>query len=464
MIQVLEQMNQIVWGIPTLVLIIGAGIYLTVRTGGLQFYRFPKAIRIFCRSLRKTDTSSGGESSFRALCTALAATVGTGNIAGVAGAISIGGPGSIFWMWMCAFLGMVIKFSEAVLSVRYRTKSKHGEYLAGPMYVIQNGMGNSWRWLAVLYAFWGTIAAFGVGNGTQIHTVVVGINSVITTFGGRQTRIGNLIIGIAFAVLIGIILLGGAKRIGIFAEGMIPFASITYILLSLGVIILRSQNILGAFSQIINGAFSPEAVTGGMIGSSIQALRIGVSRGVFTNEAGMGTAGIAHGAANVTHPVEQGFMGIVEVFLDTIVICTMTALVILCSGVPILYGTDQSVGLTVQAFSSVYGSWVKVLLAITMCSFAIATILGWGLYGIRCAQFVFGEGCWRVFVWLQISVTVISALLSTKIVWILSELVNGVMAIPNLIAVVILSPELIRLLREYTSRTVGYRCYKRDVK
>ncbi len=449
MFRALEIANSIIWGAPALVLILGVGIFLSFRAKMPQLFLFPAAIREFFRKLRGKNQEAGAVSPFQALCTALAATVGTGNIAGVAGAISLGGPGAVFWMWICAFLGMATKFAEAALAVRYRQKDGSGEYVGGPMYMICNGMPTRWAPFAALYSFFGVAAAFGVGNATQINAVVTGINQAAISFGGRETAAGNLMLGILLAALITSILMGGMQRIGKLAEALVPFASVVYLLLGFGVLIARYDQLLPALSSIVEGAFSPRAVTGGAVGSAFLALRTGVSRGVFTNEAGMGTASIAHAAASVKHPVEQGLMGIMEVFLDTIVICTMTALVILISGVPIAYGEDLGVSLTTHAFSSVYGDWVSVVIAASLCCFAIATVLGWGLYGTRCAQYLFGHGVWRRFVVLQAVTVVLGAVLKTQTVWLLSETVNGLMAIPNLIALAALSPELVRLTKEY---------------
>ncbi len=449
MSNVLNYLNRFVWGAPALMLILGVGIYLCLKTRFAQLTLFPKSIRLFFSRLLGKRQADDGVSPFQALCTALAATVGTGNLAGVAGAIAIGGPGSIFWMWVCAFFGMVTKFAEATLAVRYRVRNAHGEWVGGPMYMIRNGLGCRWNWLGSLYCFFAVVAAFGVGNATQINAVIGGINTAVISFGGQETQTGNLVMGVLLAILVAVLLSGGAKRIGRTAEMLVPFASAAYLLLGIGVLVARASAIPAAFSAIIAGAFSPRAVTGGVIGSMFQALRVGTSRGVFTNEAGMGTASIAHASAQVNHPVEQGMMGIMEVFLDTILICTMTALVILCSGIEIPYGTDMGVLLTVQAFSSVYGDWVSILIALALCCFAFATILGWGLYGARCAQYLLGDNVWKPFVYLQAVVVVIGAMLGTGMVWTLSELVNGLMAIPNLIALWKLSPELARLTKDY---------------
>ncbi len=447
----IRKINSIVWGAPTLLLIVGVGVALTVATRFAQFRLLPRALRSFLGGNKRKETIDG-ESPFRALCTALAATVGTGNLAGIAGAIAIGGPGAVFWIWIGGILGMVTKCAEATLAVHYRTKDRGGNYIGGPMYVIANGLHHKYRILAVIYALFGVIAAFGVGNATQINTLIGGINSAISYCGYSPSTLGNTVIGILCAILIAILLFGGAKRIGAAAESLVPFASVIYILLGAGVLVLRFDAIPAAFGSIFTGAFSPKAVTGGVIGSAFITLRIGASRGVFTNEAGMGTAGIAHAAANVEHPAQQGMMGIVEVFIDTLVICTVTALVILCSGVPITYGEDVGIVLTAQAFASVYGGWVTLLLTAVLCCFAFATILGWGLYGARCAQFLFGEKVWGVFVILQAITVVLGAVLETETVWLLADTVNGLMAIPNLIAIICLLPVVKGLIRDYEKK------------
>lgn len=454
MIKLLETVNQFVWGVPALILILGIGLYLTIRTGFGQLVLFPRALRSFISKFRNRNASADGTSPYQALCTALAATVGTGNLAGVAGAIAIGGPGAVFWMWICAFFGMITKYAEAVLAVRYAERNSDGELVGGPMYMIRNGLGKRWNWLAGIYCFFGVVAAFGVGNATQVNAVMGGVNSAVIALGGKTSSQGNLIMGILLAVLITVLLLGGAKRIGAAAEKLVPFASLLYLLLGTGVLCTRAAAIPEAFTSIFQGAFTPSAVTGGMLGSAFQALRVGASRGVFTNEAGMGTAAIAHASAQVRHPVEQGLMGIMEVFIDTIVICTMTALVILCSGVIIPYGTDSGVSLTAEAFTAVYGAWICIPIAMALCCFAIATVLGWGLYGARCAQYLFGDNVWKVFVFFQGVTVIIGAVLKTETVWMLSETVNGLMAIPNLLALAFLSPELVRLTKSYTKRGV----------
>ena len=447
--KVLSGINGVVWGIPTLLLILLTGLLLSVQSRFAQFRLFPKAIRQFVSNFTSKEKKHDGVSGMQALCTALAATVGTGNLAGVAGAIAIGGPGAVFWMWVSALLGMVIKYAEALLSVRFRVRNEQGEFVGGPMYVIRNGMGKRWNWLASLYCFFGVVAAFGVGNATQINTLVSSINDLLRNYGGQPSMRGNLLMGIGFSVLIFTMLSGGAKRIGVVAERMVPFASVLYLLMGMIVLTLRAAYIPSALKSIVIGAFSPSALTGGVVGTFLQSARIGTSRGIFTNEAGMGTAGIAHGAANVVHPVEQGLMGIVEVFLDTIVICTMTALVILCSGVPIDYGYDSGIVLTNQAFSSVVGDWIRIPITLSLCFFAFATVLGWGLYGVRCAQFLFGYKSWMPFLYLQAATVVISAAVETGPIWLVAETVNGLMAIPNLVVLIYLSAEVRNLTNRY---------------
>ena len=454
MTKILEAVHSFLWGVPALVLILGVGLYLSLRTGFSQLTLFPRAARLFFRRLMGREQSTEGVTPFQALCTALAATVGTGNLVGVAGAICLGGPGAIFWMWICGILGMATKYAEVTLAVRYRVR-ENGEYVGGPMHMILGGMGQKWKWLASCYSFFGVIAAFGVGNATQINAVISGINGVLGGFGMDPTRRRDLAMGLILAVLIGAMLLGGAKRIGSVAERLVPFVSAAYILLCIAVLILRFHALPNAFGAILRGAFSPRAVTGGMLGSAFQALRIGCARGVFTNEAGMGTASIAHASADVSHPAEQGLMGIVEVFLDTILICTLTALAILVSGVPIPYGVDTGGELTTQAFSAVCGGWVSLFLAAALCCFAFATVLGWGLYGARCGQFLFGGKAWNAFALLQTVTVVLGAVMKTETVWLLAETVNGLMAIPNLTALAVLTPELVRLTKEYKSKPGG---------
>ena len=418
MTKYIDGLNRIVWGAPALVLIVGVGLYLSLRLRFAQLTLFPRAWRRFLSMLRPGQKSGNGVTPFQALCTALAATVGTGNIVGVAGAICLGGPGAIFWMWICGVLGMVTKYAEVTLALRYRVKTPAG-WIGGPMYVITQGLGTKFTPMAVAYCVFGVVAAFGVGNATQINAVISGVNDVVTRFGGEQTRLGNLVMGLILAALVGAMLLGGARRIGIVAERLVPFISAAYILLCAVMLVLRWREVPAAFASIAAGAFSPRAVTGGALGSAYQALRIGCSRGVFTNEAGMGTASIAHASAAVSHPAEQGLMGIMEVFLDTILMCTLTALVILVSGVPVPYGRDVGVELTTKAFAAVYGDFAPVFIAASLVCFG------------------------------QMAAVVAGACLQTGVIWSAAEAVNGLMVIPNLTALAILTPEVVRLTKEY---------------
>ena len=441
--------NHFVWGIPALLLILGVGIYYTFSTKFVQLRLLPAALKSFGNIIFGKHRDNEDVSPFQALCTALAATVGTGNIAGVAGAIAIGGPGSIFWMWISALLGMVLKYAEAVLAVRFAQRDSAGNTVSGPMYMIRYGMGISWNWLACMYCIFGVIAAFGIGNATQINAVISGIRSAISSLDVTPSKYLDVIVAVVAAGIIAIALLGGAKRVGGVAELLVPFAAVAYIVMCFGVLVVRAERIPEAFTAILSGAFSPNALTGGAIGSAFISLRTGISRGVFTNEAGMGTASIAHGGAKVRHPAEQGLMGIIEVFLDTIVICTLTALVILCSGILIPYGTDEGATLTARAFSQVYGQWSSIPLALFLCLFAFATMLGWGLYGVRCAQYLLGDRFVKCFIAIQSLTIIASIFLKTGTVWLLSETVNGLMAIPNLIALGYLNPIVLKLTKDY---------------
>ena len=439
--------NDIVWGAPMLLLILGVGLYLSLQLRFAQLTLFPRALKHFLRQFFP-GRNSCGNSSFRALCAALAATVGTGNLVGVAGALCLGGPGSVFWMWVCGMLGMVTKYAEATLSVRYRKRTPDG-YHGGPMYIITMGLPECVHPLAYLYAFFGLLASFGVGNVTQIHAAVAGIQEAFSLFGFHSGPLSDFLLASAFAAVIGVFLFGGARRVYSAAEHLVPFAAAGYIFLCLLLLCIKWRELPDALAQIVQGAFCPRAVTGGMIGSAFQSLRIGCSRGVFTNEAGMGTASIAHAGAEGVSPVQQGMMGIVEVFLDTIVICTLTALVILLSGVPIPYGTDVAGRLTSNAFCAIYGPAAVIWLALILTLLAVAAVIGWGFYGARCAQFLFGRKSWRYFVISQICAILAGSFLETPTVWLLAEVFNGLMAIPNLIALAALTPEVCRLTNEY---------------
>ena len=450
-------LNGIVWGLPATVLIFGVGLYLSIRTGFLQFTKFGTVWKNTIGKIfhRTTEAGHGAVTPFQAVCTALAATVGTGNIAGVAGAIAIGGPGAVFWMWISALLGMVTKYSEVTLAVHYRQKNKHGDWVGGPMYYIENGLGKKWKILGIIFSIFGIFAVFGTGNATQVNTIVASIDTALISFGVMEagsTATLNLILGIVITVLVGMILLGGIKRIGHVAERLVPIMALLYVVLGLGIIIVHIDNLPTAFSSIVKGAFNPSAVTGGVVGAAFVAVQKGVARGIFSNEAGLGTASIAHAGAEVNDPVQQGLFGVFEVFVDTIIICTFTALVILCSGVPITYGAAAGAELTISGFIGTYGNWITIFTAVAMCCFAFTTILGWGLYGARCSEYLFGEKVIKPFMVIYSLVAIIGATVKLDLLWSIAETFNGMMAIPNLIAVALLSPVVIRLTKEYFTR------------
>ena len=445
--------NNFIWGVPAMICIIGVGLVLSVRTGFLQIRKFPYAMKITLgRMLKKKEASDGAMTPFQAVCTALAATVGTGNIAGVAGAIAIGGPGAVFWMWISALLGMCTKFSEVTLAVHFREVNAEGDYVGGPMYYIKNGLAKHWHFLAYLFAAFGVLTVFGTGNATQVNTITTAIDSALFNYnviGEGSVKTLNLIIGIVLAILIALILLGGIKRIGQVTERLVPFMAVLYILLALGIIVLNIGHIPAVFASIFKGAFSPASVTGGAVGSFFMSMKKGVSRGIFSNEAGLGTGSIAHACADTRKPVKQGFFGIFEVFVDTIVICTLTALVILCSGVPVGYGAAAGAELTISGFTAVYGNWVSIFTAVAMCCFAFSTIIGWGLYGARCIEFLFGTRVNKPFMLVYSLVAIVGATMDLGLMWSIAETFNGLMAIPNLIAVFLLSGVVVKMVKEY---------------
>ena len=401
---------------------------------------------------REKDASDGAITPFQAVCTALAATVGTGNIAGVAGALAIGGPGAVFWMWVSALLGMCTKFSEVTLAVQFRETNADGELVGGPMYYIKNGLPKCWHWLAYLFAAFGVLTVFGTGNATQVNTITTAINSALTNYNllkPDQISTSNLIIGIVITIMIAMILLGGIKRIGQVTEKLVPFMALLYIVLALGVILLNLHVVPSVFASIIEGAFHPSAVTGGVVGSLFLSMKKGVSRGIFSNEAGLGTGSIAHACADTRKPVKQGMFGIFEVFTDTILICTLTALVILCSQVSIPYGQAAGAELTIQGFTATYGNWVSIFTAVAMCCFAFSTILGWGLYGARCIEFLFSSKVTKPFMVVYSLVAILGATADLGLMWNIAETFNGLMAIPNLIALFLLSGTVVKLTKAY---------------
>ena len=439
MLQTIESINNVVnnfiWGVPAMICIIGVGLYLSLRTGFVQIRKFPYALKTTLgRIFKKKEASDGSMTPFQAVCTALAGTVGTGNIAGVAGAIAIGGPGAVFWMWVSALLGMCTKFTEVTLAVHFRERNRHGDYVGGPMYYIKNGLGKNWRFLAVLYSAFGVLTVFGTGNATQVNTITTAIDTALINFNvisESSTGRLNLILGIVITLLVGMVLLGGIKRIGSVSEKLVPFMALFYIVLALGVVILNIGRVPAVFHDIVYGAFNPSAVTGGVIGSFFLSMKKGVSRGIFSNEAGLGTGSIAHACA------------------DTIVICTLTALVILVSGVPVNYGAAAGAELTISGFTATYGGWVSIFTAVAMCCFAFSTIIGWGLYGARCIEFLFSAKVIRPFMIAYSLVAILGATVDLGLLWSIAETFNGLMAIPNLIGVFLLSGTAITLTKEY---------------
>lgn len=457
MIEIITSINKVlndfIWGAPAMVCIIGVGLYLSCRCGFLQIRKFGYAMKYTIgRIFKKEEASKGAITPFQAVCTALAATVGTGNIAGVAGAIAIGGPGAVFWMWISALLGMCTKYAEVTLAVYFRERNAKGDYVGGPMYYIKNGLGKKWMWLAYLYAIFGVCAVFGTGNATQVNTITAAINTALMNYGlltADSVRGSNLVIGIFICIIVALILIGGVKRIGRVSEKLVPIMALLYIVLGIGLIVMKFGRVPMVFSMIFQGAFKPAAVTGGIVGSFFMSMQKGVARGIFSNEAGLGTGSIAHACSDTDDPAKQGLYGIFEVFMDTIIICTMTALVILLSDVDIAYGQAAGAELTISGFTTVYGNWVSIFTAIAMCCFAFSTIVSWGLYGLRCAEFLFGGKIWLPFNVAYSLVSILGATVDLGLIWSISETFNGFMTIPNLIGTFLLTPVVLKLTKEH---------------
>lgn len=431
--------NDFVWGPVMIVLLLGTGLYYTIRSHGLQFRRFVYILKAKLSSLfqPKSDSASG-VSPFQALTTALAGTIGTGNIAGVATAITAGGPGAIFWMWISALVGMMTKYSEIVLSVHYRQRNRSDEWKGGPMYYIEHGL--HCKWLAVLFAIFAFCATFGAGNLTQINAIA---GSMETTFG-----VPPFVSGIAVAALLSLVILGGIRRIGKITERVVPLMSLFYIVGAIFVLFVNRHQIIPAFSSIFHSAFTPTAAAGGFLGAGVmQAVRMGMARGIFSNEAGLGTAPIAHAAADTEQPVEQGMWGVFEVFMDTILVCTCTALIILTSG--LWQGNVNGANLTMAAFSQALPHVGNYIITIALFFFALSTMLGWSYYGEKCFEYLFGERLIKVYRIGFIIIAAFGSITELKIVWELSDTLNGLMAIPNLIGLAALSGVVIKLTKDY---------------
>ena len=442
--------NNFIWGVPAMVCIIGVGLLLSVRTGFLQIRKFPYTIKTTIgRMFRKKDASDGAITPIQAVCTALAGTVGTGNIAGVAGAIAIGGPGAVFWMWCSALLGMCTKFAEVTLAVHFRERSETGEWVGGPMYYIKNGLGKRWQFLAFLYSLFGVLTVFGTGNATQVNTIVAAVDTALLEYGVVGSGFLSTL-NIIVAMLVAMVLLGGIKRIGSVSEKLVPFMALFYIVLAVGVVGLNLPRLPYVLESIVAGAFNPAAFTGGTIGSLFISMQKGVSRGIFSNEAGLGTGSIAHACADTKKPVKQGMFGIFEVFADTIIICTLTAMVILCSGTPVNYGTAAGAELTISGFTTTYGGWASIFTAVALCCFAFSTIIGWGLYGSRFLVFLcHSDKVAKPFFVVYSFVSILGATVDLGLLWSIADTFNGLMSIPNLIALLLLSGTVVKLTKEF---------------
>lgn len=436
-LQFFQNLDNLVWGAPLLVLLVGTGIYLTLRLGLLQIRYLPKAFRLIFTE----DKGHGDISSFGALATALAATVGTGNIVGVATAIQTGGPGALFWMWMAAFFGMATKYAEGLLAIKYRTKDDKGYISGGPMYYILNGMGEKWRPLASFFAVAGVLVAlFGIGTMTQVNSITASLKASF----GTAPEVASVVI----VLIVSAIIFGGIHWISKVSEKVVPFMAVAYILVTVIIISLHGDQLLPALKAVFSGAFTGTAVMGGFAGATVKmAIQKGVARGVFSNESGLGSAPIAAAAAKTNEPVEQGLISMTGTFIDTIIICSLTGLSILVSGEWMASGNSNT--LTHDTFTGVFGPIGGIILTLCLVLFATTTILGWSYYGERCFEFLFGVrhiNLYRIFFVLMVG---LGGFLKLDLVWVIADIVNGLMALPNLIALLALSPIIIQESRRY---------------
>ena len=450
-------LNTLAWMYILLPCVAIGGLFFTIRNRGMQFTKFGHALKnTIGKVFEKQTASEGAVTPFQALTTALAATVGTGNIIGTSQAIALGGYGAIFWLWIAALLGMIIKYSEVALAVHYRERNNKGDYVGGPMYYIVNGMGKNWKWMAILFTIFAILASFGIGNLSQANSISGSLNNAITAFAPQMDAHKDtvaLIAGIALAVLTAIALLGGIKRIGKVTELVVPFMSAFYIIFTLIVIFGNIGNVGNAFKQIFTAAFNPQAVLGAASGIALkEALVWGLRRSAFSNEAGLGSAAIAHAAAETKGAVQQGLYGIFEVFADTLVICTLTGLTIIVSGVDIAFGVKPGAELITSAFATVFGSkFAALFVAIALMFFAYSTILGWSLYGTRCVEYLFGMKATKVYQLIFVVFIVVGATTSLDVAWDVADTFNGLMAIPNFVALFTLSGVVAKLTKEYFS-------------
>jgi len=433
----LSQLNSIVWGVPMLVLLLGTGLYLNICLRGLTLLRIGYAFRLLLKGGKSGD--EGEIAPFKALMTSMSATVGTGNIAGVATAIGIGGPGALFWMWVTALIGLATKYSETVLSVNFREKDDQGNMCGGPMYFIKNGMGPKWRWLATAYAVFASIAAFGIGNTVQSNSVADALHA--------SFNVPEALTAAVLAFFVAAVLLGGIKRISNVAAALVPTMAILYFLCALVIILVNIVHVPAVFGLVIESAFTGTAATGGFAGAAVWvAIRMGVARGIFSNEAGLGSGSIAHAAAQTDSPVRQGFFSMVGTFTDTLIICTLTGFVILLSGS--WTGSAQGAAMTAEAFSTVLPVGSQ-LVAVALVLFAFTTLLGWSYYGEKSVEYLFGSKSILPFRVLWVIAVPLGAMVQLDLVWLIADTLNALMAIPNLIALIILSPVVVRLTREY---------------
>jgi alanine or glycine:cation symporter, AGCS family len=436
---VVSQISSFVWGPAMLLLIGGTGIWLTLRLGFMPLRKLAFGFRQLFGGSRGEGTIAG----YAALATAMAATVGTGNIAGVATAIYMGGPGALVWMWLIALVGMATKYSEAVLAVHFRERDSHGQYIGGPMYYIRNGLGPRFRWLAVLFALFGMLAGFGIGNGVQAHSVADGLHD---TFGLDTTATG-----LVMAVLVGMVILGGIQRIAHVATALVPLMALAYLLCGLVVLADHAAELPAALARCLSDAFTGSAAGGGFAGATVwAAIRFGVARGIFSNEAGLGSTPIAHASATTDHPCRQGSIAMLGTFIDTIIICSITGLAIVVTGV--FESGLSGAPLSALAFSATFGGAGQTIVVIGLAIFAFTTLLGWSLYGERCAQYLFGERAVLPFRLCWIAMVPVGAVSSLSLIWDIADILNALMAVPNLIALLLLSPLVFKLTRDFFAR------------
>ena len=435
--QIIDTMRDVIWGPGMLALLLGTGIYLSIGLKGISITKIPYAFKQLFKG--RKGSGEGEISPFNALMTALSSTVGTGNIVGVATAIALGGPGALFWMWCAAVIGLATKYAEAVLAVHYRETDELGKKVGGPMYYIKNGLGAKWKWLGMLFAFFGALAGFGLANTVQSNAVSQVLES--------NFNVPSLVSGIVMSILVGIVLLGGIKRIAEVAGKLVPLMAIIYLLATLSILILNAAEVPAAVFLIVDTAFNGAAATGGFVGATIMlALQSGVARGVFSNESGLGSAPIAHAAAETNSPVRQGSIAMLGTFIDTLIICTMTGLVLVVTGV--WDGELHGAAMTSAAFSSQL-PFGDIILTLCIILFAFTTMLGWSYYGERCAEFLLGPKVIVPFRVLWVVGIFLGTQMSLELVWKMSDVLNGMMAIPNLIALVFLAPVVFRLSKEY---------------